>query len=507
MSIGGGGLPARSCPNLIKQTRDVPEKGESRSESGFNLRMFAEEMSSGSGSSSRVSRWLTACRRHLGLDRAVGFTVLARAWTSLSGLVTVALIARLLSPSEQGYYYTYSSLVALQMVFELGFSQVVMQLASHERAHLSFDSEGRITGNEAAHGRLASVLQITVRWYGAGAVLFAVIIIPFGLHFFSTHQHPGQMVGWQSPWIAASAAAVFAFFLDPLYSFFEGCGFVSNVAHMRWMQAIVASILAWSLLLTHHGLYAPAGVIAGQVLIGGIWIFSKSRLLRNLLQHDTEGRTISWRQEIWPFQWRIAISWISGYFVYQTFNPFLFAFRGPVAAGQMGMSLTFANAIMVIAMAWVSTKAAPFGMLIAQRKFAELDRLFSLALAQSTLVAIIGATTIWLVTLRLNAVNSPYSHKLLGPLPFGLLLAAAIANHLFGSMGTYLRAHKQEVLFQISVAIALAILVSNYVFAKTIGSLGMVSGYLVIITIVGLGFGTLKFRHFRRIWHLPEPGA
>ena len=464
---------------------------------------LAEDMTNENGSSPRLSRWLATGRQHLGLDRAVGFTVLARAWTSLSGLVTVALIARLLSQAEQGYYYTYSSLIALQMVFELGFSQVVMQLASHERAHLSLDAAGRVTGDETAHARLASVLKIVVRWYGAGAVLFALIIVPFGLYFFSTHQHAGQFVPWRGPWIAAAASAVVAFFLDPFFSFFEGCGFVANVAHMRWLQAIVASVLAWILLLTHHGLYAPAAVIAGQVIVGATWILSRHDFVRNLLRHRTAGRNIAWRDEILPFQWRIAVSWISGYFVYQTFNPFLFAYRGPVAAGQMGMSLSFANAIMLIAMAWVSTKAAPFGTLIAQKRFPELDRLFSRALLQSTFVAIAGAATIWLAALHLNAIHSPYSRKLLSPIPFALLLAAAVANHIFASMGTYLRAHKQEVLFQLSMAIAVAVLLSNYIFARTVGSMGMVTGYFVIIVTFGLGLGMVTFQRYRRIWHAP----
>ena len=113
---------------------------------------------------------LDSIRHRLGLDRAVIFTVLARGWASGSGLVTVVLIARFLSPAEQGYYYTYASLIALQMVFELGFSQVVMQLASHERAHLSIGPDGSVTGTETAHARLASVLQFSVRWYGAGAI-------------------------------------------------------------------------------------------------------------------------------------------------------------------------------------------------------------------------------------------------------------------------------------------------------------------------------------------------
>jgi len=75
-------------------------------------------------------------RRALGLDGAVAFTSLARAVSIAGSTVTVLLIVRFLSPIEQGYYYTLLSLVALQMVFELGFSFVVQQLAAHECIHL-----------------------------------------------------------------------------------------------------------------------------------------------------------------------------------------------------------------------------------------------------------------------------------------------------------------------------------------------------------------------------------
>ena len=51
---------------------------------------------------------------------------------------TVLLIVRFLNPVEQGYYYTLLSLVSLQMVFELGFSFVIQQLAAHECVHLEF---------------------------------------------------------------------------------------------------------------------------------------------------------------------------------------------------------------------------------------------------------------------------------------------------------------------------------------------------------------------------------
>src|SRR5215472_18270418 len=134
----------------------------------------------------RLRHWV---RHVLGLDRAVGFSVLARFWSSAAGLVTVALIARFLSPAEQGYYYTFGSLVAIQIVFELGFSFVILQLASHERSCLHISDDHEITGDPIAHARLASVLQKSVRWYSVGAFLVAATLIPSGFYFFATHQH------------------------------------------------------------------------------------------------------------------------------------------------------------------------------------------------------------------------------------------------------------------------------------------------------------------------------
>src|ERR1700729_2168268 len=148
----------------------------------------------------RIRHWL---RTVLGLDRAVGFTVLARFWGSAAGLVTVLLIARFLSPAEQGYYYTFGSLVAMQMVFELGFSFVILQLASHERARLSISTDYEITGDPIAHARLASVIQKSVRWYSLAAVIMAGALLPAGFYFFSNHQHAGQPVSWQLPWCFA----------------------------------------------------------------------------------------------------------------------------------------------------------------------------------------------------------------------------------------------------------------------------------------------------------------
>jgi O-antigen/teichoic acid export membrane protein len=448
----------------------------------------------------RIRHWV---RRVLGLDRAVGFTVLARFWSSAAGLVTVALIARFLSPAQQGYYYTFGSLVALQIVFELGFSYVILQLASHERAELSISSDYEIRGAPVSHARLASVIQKSVRWYSVAAVLMAGTLLPAGFYFFSTHQHAGQTVSWQLPWCFAALMAALNFQIDPFLSFLEGCGYVPEVARLRFMQSATGSLLAWIVLIKHHGLFAPSMMLLGMAAASLVWLTGKRKLLLGLLRHRVGTHRIRWNQEVWPFQWRIAVSWLSGYFLFWIFNPVLFAFRGPVEAGKMGMSLSLANAIQAIAVSWVSTKSAPFGTLIARKEYRRLDETFFQALRQSFAVSLAGALMAWLGCIYLNSRHFSFAQRLLDPLSLGILLLYMIVNVIISSEAYYLRAHKHEVFFVNSLVGAVAVTVCTFIFGRRYGATGIVVS-TCLLNWVGVVWATYKFRKYRRIWHTPQ---
>lgn len=443
----------------------------------------------------RLRHWL---RHVLGLDRAVGFTVLARFWASSAGLVTVALIARFLSPAEQGYYYTFGSLVAMQMVFELGFSFVILQLASHERARLSISKHNEISGDPVAHARLASVIQKSVRWYSVAAVLLGFTLLPAGLYFFHTHQRGA--VSWVFPWCLDASMAVLNFQLDPLLSFLEGCGFVANVARLRFMQSVTGSLLAWIALISHHGLFAPSMMLFGMASCSLVWLFTKRTLLLRLLRYHPANNRIRWSEEVWPFQWRIAVSWFCGYFIFWLFNPVLFAYRGPVEAGRMGMSLSLANAILNIAVSWVSTKSAPFGTLIARKEYRQLDQTFFRALWQSTAVSMAGALTAWLGTIFLNVQNIRFAQRLLDPTSIAMLMIYMITNVIVFAEAYYLRAHKQEVFLANSLVGAVSVTVCTLIFGRYYGAKGIVIS-CCIGNVLGLVWSTYKFQKYRRLWH------
>ncbi len=454
--------------------------------------------------------------RALGVDRAIAFTVLARGWSSLAGIGTLILIARFLSPAEQGFYYTFYSLVALQIVFELGFSVVILQTASHEAAHLEISPQGGITGPEAAHCRLASVLQKSVRWYTVAAVLMAVTLVPVGLAFFrhaaakpGTNAGAGAVhFGW--PWFLVVVASSCTFQVDPLFSFLEGCGYVPEVARTRLRQSLVGTALGWGAFLLHRGLFAPGCMIFGQALAGGWFVHSKRGLLLPLLRHATSQFRIDWRAEVWPFQWRIAVSWLAGYITSQLFNPILMNFRGPVEAGRMGMSLNVCATLSSMAIAWMNTKAAPFGRMIARKEYSALDRSFFRALWQSTLAAVSACGAVWAIISLLGARDVRVhgvllASRLLSPLPLAFLFFGTIGNIVVFAEALYLRAHKQEKFMINSLLGAVYIAPLAYFLGRWQnphgGAWGIAAAYALGTLVIGLGYGTYTFLRWRRIWH------
>jgi hypothetical protein len=440
-------------------------------------------------------------RRACGLDRAISFTIAARGWSSFAGIVTLFAISRFLTPVEQGIYYTFSSLIALQIVFELGFSFVILQLASHEAAHLTRTSDG-FEPASTAHARLASILKKTIGYYSVMAVAMALVLMPAGIFFFRMNGLSGTK-GWLTPWCFVALLACACLPAAPLVSFFEGCGEVSQAAQLRLMQAVAGSLLAWSAFIVHAGLFAPGMVIAGQAICAALWLQRRRTMIFSLLRSDSKRDSVNWRTEIWPFQWRLAVSWISGYLIFQLFNPVLFAFQGPVVAGQMGMSLAVATALANIGLAWINTKASPFGTLVARRQYAELDRVFNGALRQSLALLGFASLLAWICA-GISAHYLPaIGRRFLPPAPLGLLLATTVLNHIVFSQAIYLRAHKKESFLYLSVLSAAVVAASTYWLGRTSGATGVMWGYFFGHGVLCVVVGTIIFRRDRRNWHAP----
>jgi O-antigen/teichoic acid export membrane protein len=441
----------------------------------------------------------------LRIEEAIVFSVMGKIWLIGSGLVTTLLIAKCFSPELQGYYYTFNAVLAFQIFAELGLTTVITSFASHEWSQISLDRNGEVHGDADAISRLASLGGFSFKWYLVAGTVMALVLIIGGFIFFGTR--PSQNVNWQEPWIILCIVTGFNLFFMPIWALLEGCNQVTNIYKYRFVQYVVSSLAAWLSIYFDAGLWVAsitgaAGLLAMMLLVGRRY----RAFLITFFLHKPEGSRLRWREDILPMQWRIGLSWIGGYFTFALFTPVLFYYHGPVAAGQMGMTWAFVNALMTMAAAWTLPKAPMFGILIAQRKYAELDLAFwKLALTVLGLT-IVGAVGIWLFVLLLNYLHYQLALRLLTPSTVAYLLFASIIYGVGLPMSTYLRAHKKEPLMTLSIAHGLSTAILVVILGKFYAANGVALGYLITTTIVTPFVALIWYRR-RAEWHAhPVPG-
>ncbi|HEY6838495.1 MAG TPA: hypothetical protein VI389_07115 [Geobacteraceae bacterium] len=438
----------------------------------------------------------------LGVNRAIGFGVLTRVWGLAAGPVTILFVASRLSQVEQGFYYTFSSLLALQVFFELGLMFVIAQFASHEFVGLRWGEGGRVEGDPVNLGRFTSLLGKSVTWFFVAATLLVAVLIPCGLAFLGQGHEGGVGFAWRLPWMVAVAGTAANLLAVPFMAVIMGSGDVASVNQRECLGAVAGNCACWAIFLLQGGLYAACAVSWGNAVVSwGYLLRKKPDLLRRGLGKRGSGSDgIGWWREVWPMQWKIALSWVSGYFIFQLFTPVLFRYQGPVVAGQMGITLTASNALFAAAIAWLSTKSPDFGKLVAVRDWRQLDQLFFRVLGQATTFAAVGAAAGWALIKGLQTWH-PLGQRFIPAGQVAILLAAVCINVVISGLAIYLRAHKREPFLVVSLIGALLQGTATWYLGKNYGSFGIVAGFLAVTMLFGLPAAVFVWRRCRAAWH------
>lgn len=434
------------------------------------------------------------------MDRTVLYAIFARVWGIIAGPVTALLIASKFTPVIQGFYFTFGSILAMQMFAELGIGLVIAQFASHEWANLRIDENRRIAGDPNSLSRLASLAQMAIKWYFVAAIIVVVGLSFGGYVFFS--QSTTQNVNWKLPWLILCVFTGINLFSIAIWSLLEGCNQVSSVYFFRLFQGLLSSLAGWSAILLGANLWTASIVSFVSLIYASLFLRRNYwRFFESILLFKPQGPRLNWLTDILPFQWRIALAWLSGYFIFYLFTPVLFHYHGPVVAGQMGMTWALCGAVSSIGGAWLGPRVPQLAMMVAQKRYAEMDRLFWRLLIIVTGITILGAAAVWLLIFGLNYYGIPLAQRLLSPLPTALFLIATTINTATCPMSAYMRAHKKEPILLLSIFLAIIISSSVWLFGKYYSALGVAASVFIIIAIISLPGHIIIWQHFRTKWH------
>lgn len=443
----------------------------------------------------------------LGVDKAIAYSSGARIVQAFTGVGSIFFISTFLTGVEQGFYYTFGSILALQVFFELGLTGIMTQYVAHEASHLALDKSGEYHGENVYKSRLASLVHFCVRWYSVLSIVVFVSLIVCGYVYFGEYgDSQSSVVQWRLPWLLICIGTGLTLFQSPFTAIFTGLGFVKDTSKISFYQQLIIPAITWIGLACGFKLYVTG---IGYLLSTFIWLgyTYKHKLLhiiKDLLKVQITYK-VAYFKEIFPYQWKIALSWVSGYFIFQLFNPVLFATEGAVVAGQMGMTLSALNAIQTLSMSWINTKIPLYSSLIAQKEYDSLDTTFIRTLKQMVSICLILLVSFLMFMIILKESNFQINGNILGSrfldyIPMILMMIPVFLQQFTHSWATYLRCHKKEPFLLNSIVGGILCLLSTTILGNLYGLYGITIGYC-LITIILFPWGYFVYSYNKKKWH------
>jgi hypothetical protein len=255
------------------------------------------------------------------------------------------------------------------------------------------------------------------------------------------------------------------------------------------------------------GLWSAGIALSVGCGVGAAILLARHRgLFSALLRHPRDG-SVDWKREMLPLQWRIGLSWLSGYFIFSLFTPLAFRFEGAVAAGKVGLTLALVNMISAIAMTWSESRQSRFGILIAGRRWQDLDRAAVQGGVLSMGTALLGTAALFVLMAVLPHTGLSIASRFLPPGQTAFFAGAMLVNCVIFIEAFYLRAHKAEPFVWLSIGNAVLVAATIAVGEAFYGTAGMGLAYFLSMMLVILPWATTILVRFRGAYRLRPLGA
>jgi hypothetical protein len=412
------------------------------------------------------------------ISKDLVFTAMNQIWRILSGPVTLVLIPLFLTPEIQGYWFTIVSFSFLMIFADLGFSNIILQFAAHEFAYLKFDKDWKIYGEEEHLKKLASFFVFSLKWM-VFVIILAMPVISAISFFILTRKTTD--IHWFIPWLIYLIASIFVFYNNIFLYFFEGCDLVWVSQRIRLFISIVLTFTMWGGLMLGLDLYALSVSLLVSALVNSIVIYNTFKRTIGQFMEISRTYRYSWGRSFFPLLRRYAISFTSGYFIFQIYTPLMFYYHGPIEAGKVGISIALWMAVYFISTVWITAVTPKINMHISRKERDILDRMFLRRILLSALTFLAGAGAFFVVFLLLKGKLS-ILNRFADETSMFFLAAAWFLQTIVNSLAVYLRGHKEEPLVLPSLLSAVYITFTTVLCAKYLPSylffLGFLSCYI-----------------------------
>lgn len=401
-----------------------------------------------------------------------------------------------LTENVQGYWYTFGSIGALATFADLGFTSIMTQFAAHEYAFLNYDtSKKQFAGKEENLSRIASLFQFVSKWILLVMGIAFVIITAIGCWTFARYE---DNVKWLFPWILYSAAAIIDFVIQVILSFFEGCNQFERTQKIKMAASVGFAVVTVSTLYFGGGLYTLgiALIIKSVINFSGLLLNFKNTFEQLLQKVICQ---VNWFNKFIRLLGKYAVSWGSGYFAFQLFNPLIFSFYGAKMAGKAGYTLSIIQAIYSVSIVWMIVALPQLNMFVEKKEWKELDRKFFLNLWLCLITYGVGSF-LWYGVMKIQFVKGFIGERVMSLPVMAILSICYLGQMIIYGLAVYLRAHEEEPYMWLSVFSGVLTGGLTYIFLKYVAAECVFMG-LILTYCVTVPWAIVIFIKKRKEWH------
>jgi O-antigen/teichoic acid export membrane protein len=298
-------------------------------------------------------------------------TYLNRIISFIKGPLVMFFILFYFSPQDQGYWYIFMSFGFISVIIDFGFSIILTQEVGHIFA--------RYLDNKKLPVEFYSQVKTLgihfIKFYIVLLIIFCLYNLVVGFFYFDLYQ---------TEWFLYSFLLCAQFSLTPFYHIYMGIDKVNEVQYSFFFGNLLGSISLLLALYVGYGFYSLCISVGVNILVTAFIFLKKSSLFwvdlfgaKSIVKEVNKNRLKSLQKDF-------AISWISGYFIYNTFVPFLGKAYGIELAGQVGLIFNLASFMLTIAIVYSYNSIPYFNISIANKKLGAAKNKFIRTLYIST---------------------------------------------------------------------------------------------------------------------------
>jgi hypothetical protein len=349
-----------------------------------------------------------------------------------------------LSPELQGIWFTFFSLSMISVAAELGFTVLITQLLSHEFSRVK-QKQGFIIGKKENVDKFFSLISYSLKIYLVIIPVALLLSIVSGFIIFSEESAEIRFL-----WVLFSIISCFSLINSLLQSIYMSMDYVSSVYKLRTVFNLTIALMALLLLFLTFELWSIIFSILFANLIIIFFLYREAPKFWAQLFRYRPKYKFAWSKYVLSLQGKYALSWISGYGSIHLLVPFVFSYYGPEMAGKLGLTISLLAGVTNLSLSWVDSLIPKLNILVATNKRNELNSVYTSSSIKGLVLFLFGSGTLILTVFYMSSYGF-YDNRVLSTTVLGLFIISELGTFSVALVGKYLRTHKDEPLYPLSI--------------------------------------------------------